>query len=427
MKHYDVILFFLQVGVMLAVALVCGQVMRKLRQPMVFGELLGGIVLGPTVFGALAPHAHVWLFPTAGASIIGREAVIKIGLLFFMFAAGLEVNLRYLRQRALSVACTGILGIVVPFGLGFGSVLYLPALWGLQAHNQALLLALFVGVALSISALPVIARILMDLGLIKEEMGVIVLAAATMDDLIGWSLFALVLNAFVPGNADSSLWGTLGLVVGFAALLLSLGRLLGQPILQWSQFGLAWPSGLIGVIAVLVLAVAALAEAIGLHAVFGAFLVGVALGQRLEEDNYASRVIHQFALSFFTPLYFVSIGLKADFVAHFDVLFVLVVLCMACVGKIGGAGLGAWLSGMTLREALAVGFGMNARGAMEMILASVALEYRLIDQRIFVALITMALVTSILSGPMLQRLMQKKTASSLAQRVPMSQGSGKGV
>lgn len=408
MNHHDLILFFLQVCVMLTVALVFGQVMRRLRQPAVLGELVGGILLGPTVFGALAPNSYAWLFPNEGTISLGREAVIKIGMLFFLFVAGLEVNLAHLRRRRLSVASASILGILVPFGLGFGSVLFLPGLWGSQAHERGLTFAVFIGAALSISALPVIARILMDLDLIQEEIGVIVMTAATINDLIGWSLFVVVLSALVPGSPDRSLWITLGLVVGFSALILSLGRWIGQPVLRRLRFLLAWPSGFIGVITVLVLAAAALAEAIGIHAIFGAFLVGVAFGQGLEEENRAHEIIYQFAVSFFAPLYFVSVGLKADFAANLDLPFVLLLLFIACAGKIFGAGFGAWIGGVTLRKALAVGFGMNARGAMEMILASVALEYKLIDQRIFVALIIMALVTSMLSGPVMQRLVNKE-------------------
>jgi Kef-type K+ transport system membrane component KefB len=196
MQHHDVIVLALQVGAMLTAALVCGQIMRALSQPAVLGELLGGILLGPTVLGALAPHAYAWLFPATGAITVGRDAMLKIGMLFFMFVAGLEVNPAYLQKRSRSVIGTSLLGIVLPCGLGLGTVLLLPDVWGAPAQEHLLLFALFVGVALSISALPVIARILLDLALIRDEIGVTVLAAATVDDLIGWSLFAVLLGAF---------------------------------------------------------------------------------------------------------------------------------------------------------------------------------------------------------------------------------------
>jgi Kef-type K+ transport system membrane component KefB len=277
--------------------------------------------------------------------------------------------------------------------------------------------ALFIGMALSISALPVIARILIDLDLIKRELGMVVMAAATIDDLVGWSLFAMILSNFMPnGLPGGSLWVTISLVLGLFALMLSVGRWAGQHALRWLQSHSTWPGGFIGVTAILVLAAAATAESIGIHGVFGAFLVGVALAQSSEKRNQAHEMIYQFVVSFFAPIYFVSIGLRANFVANFHLPLVLLILLVACVGKICGVSFGAWMGKMPPREALAVGFGMNARGAMEMILASIALEYKLIDQRVFVALIVMALVTSILSGPIMQRLLMIKPLDEASAR-----------
>jgi Kef-type K+ transport system membrane component KefB len=408
MSHREVINFFLQVSAMLLVALVFGQCMRKLRQPAVFGELLGGVIIGPTVFSALFPHAFHWLFP-AGGSSLARETVIKIGMLFFLFVAGIEVNLAHLARHRASAVLTSILSIALPFGFGFAAVVLMPGFFWRTPHEGILIPALFLGTALSISALPVIARILMDLDLIRDETGVIIMASATVNDLIGWSLFAVILASFVPGYARHGMLSTLGCVSFFVVLILILGRWVGRCVLRWSQKHLAWPSGYIGIVTVLILAAGALAEFIGIHAIFGAFLLGVALGQHIEEENHAHEVIHQFALSFFAPLYFVSIGLKVDFAAHFDPGLTLAILGIACIGKIGGATIGARLGGMPLRESLAIGFGMNARGAIEMVLASVALDYGLIDQRIFVALIFMALATSLMTGPAMKRLLPRHT------------------
>jgi Kef-type K+ transport system membrane component KefB len=423
MNHQQLILFFLQVCMMLATALVFGQIMRKLHQPIVVGELMGGILLGPTFLGVFAPNFYNQLFLTEGPILMSREAVLKIGMLFFLFVAGLEVNMFHLKQRGLSIALTSILGGLVPFCLGFGLVLFLPGLWGPQAHEKGLIFALFMGTALSISALPVIAKILMDLSLIQKQIGTIILTAATIDDLFGWSVFAVILGTLDPDTPNRHLGVTLGLVVGLVIFILGLGHLLRRPILYWARSFSAWPSGLIGLSMVLVLAAAALAESIHIHAIFGAFLVGIALGQNfeLERDNYAYKIIYQLAVSFFAPLYFVSIGLKADFAAHFDLSLVLLVFFVASAGKIGGACLGAWIGGMTFRAALAVGFGMNARGAVEMILASVALEYQLIDQRVFVALILMAVMTSMLSGSFLLRL-TPKTLREAVQSQSVAEG-----
>lgn len=395
---------------MLAAALVCGQIMRKFHQPRVLGELLGGILLGPTVFGALFPDLSAQILPPTGPVANALDIVLQLGMLFFLFVAGLEVNLSNLRQKGRAVALTSITGIAIPFALGAGTVLLFPDFWHIPGREQGLPFVLFIGAALSISALPVIARIFMDLGLLNKPIGGVVLAAATIDDLIGWSLFTVVLSEFVPTQAPRSVWVTLILLVLFAISTLLVGHFVGQRALHWLRRTLSWPSGFIGVTTVLILLGATFAEFIGIHAIFGAFLVGVTLGQVVEKENEAHDVIYQFAVSFFAPLYFVSVGLKADFAAHFDLPLVLFVLVVASLGKIVGAGLGARLGGMSVRESLAIGVGMNARGAMEMILATVALDYGIIDERLFVALVTMALVTSFLSGPLLPRLLSPKHA-----------------
>lgn len=409
MTHHDLIIFCLGLAAMLLVALVFGHFMRKLRQPALLGELIGGILLGPTVFGALAPSAHHWLFPATGPAFISREAVVKLGMLFFLFVAGLEINLSHLKKQGLSVVLTSLSGVALPFALGFGAVLIFPALWYSEGRADGIVLALFLGTAMSISALPVIARILIDLNLLKSRLGTVVISAATIDDLIGWSLFAVILSHFIPNTLREgrSILLTLVSVFGLFAVMLTLGRWFGQRVIRWLQSFLPAPSGFMGLTAILVLAAAAFAEVLGVHAVFGAFLVGVALAPNAEKRDETHETIYQFVTSFFAaPIYFVSIGLRANFAANFDLLLVAVVFLIACAGKVIGVGLGAWLSGMPPKEALAIGFGMNARGAMEMILASVALEYGLIDERIFIALIVMALVTSLLGAPVMKRILK---------------------
>lgn len=403
MPHRELFLFFLQIAVLLAAALAAGRIARQLRLPEVLGELLGGILLGPTVFGTLAPAAFAWLWPDSPALTIARDGLLRLGMLFFLFVAGTEVDLGHLRRRGPSILTTSVAGVVLPFALGFAAVVLLPDLWRQQAHDDSLLLALFIGTALAISALPVIARILLDLNLLRQEIGIVILAAAAIDDLIGWSLFALILSRFAPeGALPRPAEATFALVLGMFAFFLTVGRRAARRLLPPSIS----PRAALGVAALLLLLAAATAEAIGIHAVFGAFLAGVALSPTGAERSPAREAIYPFAMGFFAPLYFVSIGLKVNFVIQFDLILALVVLVVACAGKVIGAGLGAWLGGMPPREALAVGFGMNARGAMEIILATVALEHGLIDQRLFVALVVMALVTSLMSGPILRRLLR---------------------
>ncbi len=409
MQPEDMVIFFLEIAVMLGTALLCGQLARRLRMPAVIGELIGGIILGPTVWGLLSPGSQGWLFPTAGPVFAGRDALVQLCMLFFLFAAGLEIDLRIIKERGRNIVWISLLGLAIPFILGSGMVVMFPGFWEEHAHVGLPLFALFMGTALSISALPVIARVLMDLNLMKTTTGSIVMGAATVDDLIGWSLFALVISSYAGASVlDLPPYATIVLAVLLFIVMLTVGRSIGKKAVPWLKTHLPWPGGLFGVVAVFMLLLAALAETIGIHAVFGAFLLGVALSQGNEKRSEAHEMLYQFVMYFFAPLYFVSVGLRADFISAFDPVLVTAVLLVACAGKIGGATLGARISGMPIRQSAAIGFALNARGAMEMILATVARDAGLIDDRVFVALIIMALVTSVITGPAISRLLALK-------------------
>jgi mannitol/fructose-specific phosphotransferase system IIA component (Ntr-type) len=200
------------------------------------------------------------------------------------------------------------------------------------------------------------------------------------------------------------------MILAFAALLLTVGRWVIHRILPWIQAHTGWPGGVLSFALTAALFCAALTEWMGVHAIFGAFLFGVALGDSNNLREQTRATMDRFINFFFAPLFFASIGLKVDFIAHFDPMLVAIVLIIASIGKIIGCGLGARWAGMPKREAWAVGFGMNARGAMEIILGLLALQAGVIRERMFVALVVMALVTSMISGPMMQRLLREKKA-----------------
>lgn len=405
MAPMDMIIFFLEIAVMLSMSLLCGQLMSKLYLPAVFGELFGGIIIGPTVFGWLSPSTYNWLFPASGAVFQGRDALIQICMLFFLFAAGLEMNLSLVKKRINNIAWASLMGIIIPFILGFSTVILFPDLWIGHFKIETSLFAMFMGTTLSISALPVIVKILMDLDLMNTDIGMIITGAATINDLVGWSLFAFILSNFAPESIiNIPPYMTFILVFSAFAFMLTIGRALAHRTLKWLKSYMPWPGSFLGITTVLILLAATCAEAIGIHAVFGAFLVGLAFSQNLKKRDEAHEMVYQFVMCFFAPLYFVSIGLKANFVESFDPVLVLVVLLIACIGKVFGVTLGLRISKMSWKQSVAVGFAMNARGAMEMILATVARDEGLIDEHLFVALIIMALVTSVLSGPIMSRL-----------------------
>ena len=418
MSSEDFVKFALQIAAMLACALLFGHLMRLIRQPRVVGEMIGGILLGPTLLGVLAPGLQAWLFQSSANVAIIRDASIKLGMLFFLFVAGLEVDLSDLRRIGRRAALIGLVGTLVPIAVGVGLVYLLPReFWGPVAAEHFFSFALFVGMNLANSANPVIARILMDLNLLKGEIGTLIMTATIIDDLVNWTLFAVILSDIAPSGQANTLGLpiTIVLVVAFFVAVLGIGRWLGPRALHWARAHVSWPTGFIALTILTILVAASVAEGLGIHAFLGAFLVGAALGGSDREKNEAHQVINQFVLSFFAPIYFVSMGMSSNFITHFDGLLVLTILIVACISKIGAVLLGARMAGMKLsREVWAIGFGLNARGATGIILAGVGLANQVIDERIFVAMVVMAVVTSLMSGPLMNALLSHRGALRLA-------------
>jgi Kef-type K+ transport system membrane component KefB len=396
---------------MLATALLLGQLFTRMRQPAVLGEMIGGLILGPTIFGNLAPEWHTWLFPDSAAIGVARSTIIKFGALLFLFIVGLEIDLKALRRHGTSALVIGTIGSLVPLGAGVAVVYCWPSLWSGVDDAHRLAFALFFGACLANTANPVLARILLDLGLLKTDLGSMLMTATVVDDLLAWSLLPVV---FAGASSDESvtgipLWQSGALVIGLLVALLLFGHYVGSPLLRWIRRTFEWPTAFIGFVVVIVLASAAISEKLGLHAFLGPFLVGMALAPSAEERGVAYEVINQFAMSFFAPLYFLSLGLTSNFIADFDALLVGVVLVVACVSKIAGVYGAGRLRGMNSRTSLAVGFGMNARGATGIILAALGHERGILDDRTYVALVTMALVTSLMAGPAMKVLAAPQT------------------
>jgi Kef-type K+ transport system membrane component KefB len=234
-----------------------------------------------------------------------------------------------------------------------------------------------------------------------------VVAAAVCNDLVGWLIFAVILGMIGVSPGGMSAGTTIVLTLAFAALMLTIGRWLIRWLVPIVQRHTSFPGGILGLSKSLALLAAALTEWIGIHAMFGSFLVGVAIGDSPELKEQTRRTILDFVSFIFAPIFFATIGLRVDFIAQFQAEVVVAVLAIACLGKILGCGLAALWAGMPPRTAWSIGFAMNARGAMEIILGTLALEAGLIRERMFVALVVMALVTSMMSGPAIRRLMGK--------------------
>lgn len=409
----NIMVFFLSLGLLLGVARVLGELAQRIHQPAILGELLAGLILGPTVLGSLAPETSAFLFPQEGPNAVALNAFTTLAVTLLMLVAGMEVDLSTIWRQGRIGLKVGTAGMVIPFFLGLVVALIAPRALGSDIDADPMVFSLFFATALSISALPVIAKTLMDLDLYRSDFGMVVISAAILNDLIGWIIFAIILGLIgaESGHANNILL-TITLTLAFAGVMLTLGRSLIHRTLPFLQAYTRWPGGVLSFALVLALLGAAFTEWIGIHAIFGAFIVGVAVGDSSHLRERTRVIIDEFVSFIFAPVFFASIGLKVNFITHFDLVPVLTVLLIACVCKLAGGVLGARWGDMTKRDSWAVGFAMNARGAMEIILGLLALQARIIRPRLFVALVIMAIVTSMISGPAIRlilRLGKKRT------------------
>ncbi len=411
LTHGAVVHLLIQLSVMLLAGRFFAEIARRLKQPAVVGEIIAGIILGPTIMGTFQPEWFTSLFPPGAQSGIVLAGMVQVAVVMLLFIGGLEVDLHVVWQQGKQALITSLFGLVIPFSLGFVFPYFFPEFFGIADNNSVFIFALFMGTAMAITALPVIVRILMDINLFKSRMGLLVVSSAMIDDTVGWLIFSMILGMIGAGGDKMPLIQTIILTLTFTAVMLTVGRGVINRILPWMNKNLAWPGGILSVTLALCFLGASFTEYIGIHAVFGAFIIGVSVGDSEHFSERAKEIVHQFINNIFAPLFFVSIGLRVNFIANFDPLLTLIIIVIAFAGKVVGSGLGTRLGGFTWRESLAAGFGMNARGAMEIILGLVALENGLINEKVFVSLVIMALVTSMSSGPLMKKVLSMKSES----------------
>ncbi len=405
LAHNELIVLLLSISAMLIISRIFAELGKKLKLPIVMGELIVGIILGPTILGMLYPDIFDYLFPRTGNIPIALDGIFSLSVIMLLFVAGMEVQLSLVLKQGKVAVYTSLFSMVIPFFTGFAVAWFFPEIFSISnEQGPKLLFALFFGTALSISALPVIARILMDMNLFKTNIGMVIIASAMFNDLLGWLIFSFILSLTHTNDGEHlSLWYTVIYIIGFGLFMLTIGKKIIDKTLPWMQTKLSWPGGVLSISLGICLLSAAFTEAINIHAILGAFIAGIAFGDSVHLREQAREIIHQFVTNFFAPLFFVSIGLKINFIENFDPLIVSIVLVLAFVGKVLGATIGARIGGMSKNHSLAVGFGMNARGAMEIILGTLALNAGLISKPIFVALVIMALITSLTSGPLMKK------------------------
>ncbi|MBD3410793.1 MAG: cation:proton antiporter [Ignavibacteriales bacterium] len=406
LDHHDVLRLILAVAVVLAVGKLFGEAFRKMRQAAVVGEIVAGVLLGPTLLGALFPETFAFLFPAEGPAAHALDGFVQLAVVLLLLAVGLEVNLGATLQYGKAASLSTLFGMAIPFALGFGAARFIPELVGAGEFDPVF--GFYLGAALSVSALPVVARTLVDLNLFKTRLGSATVASAMANDFVGWLVFSVFLTVASPDASSDGVWWKIAATLGFVFVALFVARPIFRRLLPLARRELSWPGGVLGAVVVVGLIGAYLAELAGAHAVFGAFIAGVALGDSAELDERTREIIQHFITNIFAPLFFVNIGLRLDFGQAFDPLVAVVIIGIASFGKIFGAGAGARLGGFDRHDSLAVGFAMNSRGVLEIVLTLYAVRLGVAGDSVFAAVVTLVVLGSVTSGPLIRYALAKK-------------------
>lgn len=404
MSDFDLsVLFFLQLVVILAVCRLVGRAARAVGQPQVVGEMIAGVLLGPSLFGWLAPGWQQALFPRASMTIL--YAVSQVGLALYMFLVGMGFRTELFRAKLRGAASVSLAGMVAPFVLGGGLGLALVAEPGVffPVGTRDYEAALFLGAALCITAFPMLARIIHERGLSGTALGTLALAAGAIDDAAAWGLLAVVLSSF-SGDWAIAL-KAIGGGVAFAVATLALGPRLFAGVAREVERTGALSPGAFSMVLVCVLAGAWFTDAIGIYAVFGAFVMGAAMPRGALADALAAKM-EPMVVTLLLPLFFTYSGLRTrlDLV---DTPWLWAVAAIVLAAAVLGKGVACWaaarLHGEDSRTAAAIGTLMNARGLMELIIINIGLQRGLITPRLFSILVVMAIVTTLMATPTFER------------------------
>ncbi|NRR28930.1 cation:proton antiporter [Oxalobacteraceae bacterium] len=410
MSAFDLsVLFFLQMAFILGVCRVVGIVFKRLGQSQVVSEMIAGVIMGPSLMGWIFPDFSAYIFPAASKPIL--FSVCQIGLVLYMFLVGVEFDVAMIRSRLRSAASVSAAGIVVPFALGSLLALSLAGDSGLfSAKTTQAQAMLFMGAAMSITAFPMLARIILEQGLSKTSLGTLALAAGSMDDAAAWCVLAVVLASFQ--NDPSIAIYAIGGGIGFAVLALTVVKRLLAPLGQVVEQAGEMSQGVLVVVLMVVMLGAWFTDFIQIYAVFGAFIMGIAM-PRGKFAAELHRIIYPLTTAFLLPVFFIYSGLNTRIgLVNTPYLWwlTLLVLVAATVGK-GVACYGAArLHGESHKEAMAVGTLMNARGLMELIILNIGLQRGIIEPALFAIMVMMAILTTLMTTPLFERIYGTKAS-----------------
>ena len=398
--------FVAEVVLLLVFGRLGGEAMQRLGQPPVVGQLLAGIVLGPSVFGVLLPGLHAMAFPPDHVQKSLIDGVGQLGVLLLLLLTGMETDIALIRKVGRAAASVSVTGVAVPFGLGLLLGLYGLPDWMLPEPSKRFVTALFLGTALSISSIKIVAMVVRDMNFMRRNLGQVIVASAIIDDSIGWIIVALTFGVAKSGglNAGSIALSVLG-TAGFLAASYLLGRRAVSLMIRWANDRLVSEFAVVTAILVLMGAMALATDAIGVNTVLGAFVAGVLVGESPILTRHIEDQLRGLVTALFAPIFFGLAGLGTDLGILGDpalVLATLALILVASLGKFGGAFLGGRIGGLTDRECLALALGMNARGSTEVIVASIGLSMGVLDGRLFSMIVTMAVTTTMIMPPTLR-------------------------
>jgi Kef-type K+ transport system membrane component KefB/nucleotide-binding universal stress UspA family protein len=403
--HASIAVFIAQVVALLVAGRLVGELLQRAGQSAIMGQLMGGILLGPSVLGFLWPGLERSLFPTLPEQHAMLDAVAQLGILLLLLLTGMETDLgviRHSRRAALSVS---IAGIALPFACGIGVGLLLPPAL-LPDPGRRFVTTLFLGTALSISSVKIVALLVRELGFLRRTVGQVIVAAAVVDDTIGWIIMSVTFGLALHGTIDLvTVSRTVLGMVAFIVAGFTIGRRLVFQLIRWSNDHFISELPVITMILVIMGLLALLTDAIGVHTVLGAFVAGILVGQSPILTRHIAEELRGLIVGLFMPVFFGTAGLSTNLeaLARPDLLLLTATLIViASIGKFSGAVLGGRVAGLSFAQAVAIGSGMNARGSTEVIIASIGLSMGVLNQSLFTAIVAMAVVTTLSMPPMLR-------------------------
>lgn len=407
-------LLLLQIIVIIAAARGLGYLFARIGQPAVIGEMLAGILLGPSLLGWLSPRIESFLFPASSLGTL--QLLSQIGVILFMFLVGMELNIRFLRKRAHTAVIVSHAGILAPFILGTALSLLLYRSLAPQGVSFRAF-ALFIGIAMSITAFPVLSRILEQRGMSETPLGSTAIACAAVDDVTAWCLLAFVLAIASAQNLAGAIL-TIVLALVFIAVMIFLIRPKIHQIIERDGPKEANGNGLIAGVLIFAFASALFTETIGIHALFGAFLAGVVLPPQLVTRVRVKERLDTFNTVFLLPLFFAYTGLRTQISLLDDRWSWFLCACIilaAIVGKLAGTALAARSTGMSWYDSLSIGALMNTRGLMELIALNIGFDLGILSAKAFAMMVLMALITTAMAGPILSLLELHKQKMELGK------------